>query len=245
MRVLFKVLSVLFVIVFVFSLATSIIFAVASPVLSNSEEAKRQLYYSAAYKLHGVENITITSSKPSVSAISGRTEEDKISCSLNEASSTYSCSMISKLYDSDSKLIKTSYFPGDGFKYTEEGENKPKTPYSNTSLVSVCNSLMGGANTWTSFLAKDNKSLEDNAVVFGEDISFSFSEFSLTKKIAITYEDKVSNSNPNILLEFDKNNYLKKITYKTDVKAEDVSTLEFVYEKTTFSFPSFAAYASN
>lgn len=235
MRIFFKILSILFVIVFIFSVTTSVVLGLSSTTIlanSNDKEARRHIYYTSLNKLSSSKNITIISTMP-YSKEEGYISKDKITCSLNNESlsESYSCTMISQLFDDSSKIVRTSYFPGDGYKYSLEGDIKSKTIYSNNLLSTYFLSLLAGATTYVSYLAFNQESIDAYSINYKHDSEFDFNTFSILKNIAVNFT--VGSNTQKIDFTFDKNDYLTKLTFGKD------SSLQLSYKKANITFPSF------
>ena len=243
MRIFSKILSITFIVLLVLSLCLNVIVAVSSSQIStftNNEDSRRNVFYTSQNKLSNSDELTIISKAPYTKGSEGQISEDKISCSLKKESTTqeYECSMISKLYNADSSLVRTSYFPGDGYQYTVEGENKTKNVYSNESLTAYFSVLVLGAQTYMSYLILENSLIETYKMYYDIKISFDFSQFSLEKQIDVNY--KVNEENSKIELNFNSKDHITKVS-DTNLG----STLDISYSKENLEFPIFVGFSSN
>jgi len=238
MRVFKRILYILLVIVFVFSVITSVIFAVSSPTtLKNSISSRRKIFYTSINDISNSKNITITSKTPYNLGGANQQVEDKITCSLDNETTTYKCTMISRLYNENSKLVRTSYFPGDGYKYTlEDGDNTgTKTPSSDSVVTSYFASLISGAQNYLSILTYDSKTIETYSVKYNKKIHFNFNTFSLSKSFNVSYT--IGSQSVNAKLIFDKKDRLSKLQDVTNKSSMSIS-----YNKAKLDFPSFIGY---
>lgn len=241
MRILGKILYVLFVFTFIFSVGVSIIFFVSSTTISNTERERKNIFYTSYNKLTTSKQLTFISTMPyfNEDEKDGVEVQDRITCKIDTENTvpTYNCSMISRLYNSKKKVIKTSYFPGDGYKYTNRNvtEHGTKEEYSNDKLISYFSTLAMSVQTYLALLTYDERTIEAYKVNYYTNVSFSFNSFSLSKDIGVNYI--ISGSKQNIKLCFDNKDAIKKIDYVTND-----ATLKISYNKTKFSFPSFALY---
>ena len=241
MRILSKILYVLFVFTFIFSASVSIIFFVSSTTLSISAKERKNIFYTSYNKLTTSKQLTFVSTMPyfNEDEKDGVKVQDRITCIINLENITpsYNCSMISRVYNKKNKVIKTVYFPGDGYKYTNRNvtEHGTKEEYSNNKLVSYFSTLAMSTQTYLALLTYDERTMETYKVNYYTSVSFSFNSFSLSKDIGINYT--ISDSKQNIKLCFDNKDAIKKIDYVTND-----ATLKISYGKTAFSFPSFALY---
>ncbi len=242
MRIFSKILSITFIVLLVLSLCLNVVIAVSSSQVStftNNEDSRRNVFYTSQNKLSNSEELTIISKAPYTQGSAGQVAEDKITCAVKKENTTpeYECSMISKLYNADSSLARTSYFPGDGYQYTVEGENKTKSAYPNTSLVTYFTALIGGAQTYMSYLILDNSLIETYKMYYETKISFSFGQFMLSKQIDVNYN--VNEENLKIELSFNSRDYITKV-----VDPKLGSSLDISYSKINLEFPVFAGFTS-
>lgn len=240
MRVFSKIVSIMFIVFLVLSLGLNIILAVSSSNIStftNNEDSRRNVFYTAQNKLSNSDEITIISTGPYTQGSAGQTSEDKITCSISKENATpeYSCMMVSKLYNADSSLSRTSYFPGDGYQYTIEGDTKTKKAYPNTSLTTYFNALIGGTQTYMSYLILDNSLIKTYSMYYDTSISFNFSKFTLSKKIDVNYKN--GEETLKIEMGFDSHDYINKV-----VDGKSGAALNISYSKANIEFPLFAGF---
>lgn len=231
MRILYKVLFILLIVLTLFSLTTTAIFVCSSTLLP-TENNRKQIFYTSYNKLDTSKEITIFSTKL-YSSETGQISKDQISCTLRD--DVYDCQMISSLYNSDHTLAKTSYFPGDDFKYSVEGNLKTKTSYPNTSLYTYFSSLIAMASQGLSYISFNDMYVRQYNIKFNEDINFNFSKFAFSKSIDVSYVS--SNRKQEIELEFNKNNYLTKVYFKNVDMGVDIK-----YKQTSLNFPDFSEF---
>lgn len=243
MRIFSKILSITFIVLLVLSICLNVIIVGSSSQLStftNNEDSRRNVFYTSQNKLSNSDELTIISKAPYTKGTAGQTSEDKITCTSKKDTTTpeYECSMISKLYNADSSLVRTSYFPGDGYQYTIEGEEKTKSVYSNESLAAYFTALVTGAQTYMSYLILERSLVETYKMYYDVSISFNFSQFSLKKQIDVNY--KVNEKNSKIELSFNSKDHITKVSDTTSG-----STLDISYSKANLEFPIFVGFESN
>lgn len=235
MRIISKLISFLFAILFITSVAFNIIFCVSSSnilMFTNNEQARKRLHQFATDYISDGNYFTIISQN----VIETNRSIDQITCGLDEkVSEGLSCKMHSKLYDSESNLLRTSYFPGDGYKYTLENDVGTKSEYSNSNLINYFYSLVYGALYSLNNLVFEESAIESYSVKYDSSITFSFNQFSLIKKIAVSY--KVNDESHKSTYEFDKKDRLSKVTFD-----DDSIYLKIDYKLTNISFPDFSEY---
>jgi hypothetical protein len=211
----------------------SVIFAISSPYLKSNKESRSQIFYASYNKLSNSNELTLISEMPYVQGNSKEIVKDTISCKIE--GSNYSCSMISEL-KANNELIRTSYFPGDGFKYSKTKDNvKTKEVYENSKLVSYFNSLLGGISTYLSFLTLDNNSIKSSNVIYEPKVTFSFDKFRLERSLDISYGN--DNARQQLRLNFNNKNHIEGVNL-----INNNASIQINYEKTIFSFPSFSSY---
>jgi len=236
MRVFKKILSFIFVIAFIFSVSVSVIFMLSSTnklMFKDNVDSRLKLYYSSYYNLTNSKNYTIVSENKYGE---DQRSEDKITCSLDfESQKLNNCSQISYLYNSDGSIARTSYFPGDGFKYSIEGTTKTKVAYTNESLQNYFLSLVSGASYYLNYVVYDILvPTESEFSKYDTDIKFDFNTFSFLKNMDLKIEkdaDKFS-----VSYTFDGKDRL------TNISMEEGISLNISYKKTNFQFPSFNGY---
>lgn len=243
MRIFGKIFKILLNLVFICSIALNVIFVMSSTTISiftDKEKAMREIYYSASTALSDSEEIAITSTMPYAS-LKDHTSTDKIVCKKSVAGSKipYNCEMISKLYDEKSTLVKTSYFPGDGYKYTDEGTTQTKTAFSNETLYSYFLGLVYGASSSISYLAANSDTVETYKMSFDSEFKFNIDTFSLDKNITVKYTglDKVEQT---IDLHFDAHDRLQYIN-----DHNNKSNLSISYSNNELEFPILVGYSNN
>lgn len=238
MNILKKILSFVFVITFLLSIVMNISLFMSSSnrlALKDDSNTRLKLYYSANFNLTESKYLTIIAKKPYNET---QTSVDEAVCTLTDASkSTYSCKQISKLYESDGTLVRTSYFPGDGYKYSLEGETRTKTEFSNEALESYFKSLVAISFNYLSYLVYDL--IYTSYAEFFEaetDVDFNFNYFSLDKEIEIEVDQGTTKFETKF--NFDGKDRLTKVV------AEPYYNFELNYEKNELQFPSFNNYVA-
>ncbi len=225
----------LFVVIFVLSISFNVILGLSSTnslIFKDSKEARMNLYTKASYTLDNVKSLTIVNDSPyNVGNITGFSK-DTITCSI-EGEET-NCAMISTLHDTEGTLLRTSYFPGDGYKYTINGTTKIKTAYPNASLSTTFSGFFLGAKISMMYMVGDSSS-SSAEFSFKTKTKFSFNTFSLVKTVNASCKngEKIYDYS----FTFDGKDRLEKVYSK-----EQDSTLSFEYKKVTLSFPSFDQY---
>lgn len=238
MRIFLKILTVFLIIFCIFSVCCSAAFAISSSTIKiNTEAAREKLFHTSSNYLNNSKQITLTSTMPYTPGEEGQYSKDVISCSIGETS--VECQMISKLYNQDHSLIRTSYFPGDGFKYTDaKDEIGTKTQYANTNLLTYFSQLYKGVSGQLTFLASSNNDIETYKINFSGKAKLNLSKFTLEKSIKINYQ--IGSSPQKVNLYFDGKDHAKKV----EIISNATSTIEIDYKKTSFSFPSFNDYVA-
>ena len=235
MRKFWKIFSIIFVVVFLISISTCIVLSIGSTTVTtftSNEKSRRETFYRAYNKLANAEVITIKSTSPYTGNDLNYKTEATITCTAqtDEGVKNYECKMISKLLNDSSKVVRTSYFPGDGYQYTVENQTQTKKKYPNTSLTTYFANLYTGATMQLNFLAYDNQTIKNYSIVYRTDVTFDINSFSLEKDINVSY--KTAESEVNFRLGFNKNDYLNEVYYK-----QTNSTINIRYKKARLSFP--------
>lgn len=235
MRIIGKITSFLFAILFIASIAFNIIFCISSSnilLFTNNEQARKRLYQVATDYISDSNYFTIISQN----LIDTNRSIDQITCGVDEnAPEGLSCKMHSKLYDAESNLIRSAYFPGDGYKYTLENDTGTKTAYTNQDLTTYFYSLVYGALYSLNNLVFEESTIESYSAKYDSSVSFSFNQFALIKKISVSYT--VSGENHKSTYEFDKKDRLSKVTFDSDNVYLDIE-----YKKINIVFPDFSEY---
>ena len=182
--------------------------------------------------------MTITSTTP-YSLTEGHTSKDKITCTvvIKDDLETYECKMISTLYDEKSNLVRTSYFPGDGYKYTAENNTYTKTKFDNSLLYNYFLTFVYGATSNLNYLIVDSETSETYSFKIQKGLFFDLNSFSINKKLSISYQESKDSKNT-IKYKFnshDRLEYLKDTTSK--------STLSISYEYSNLPIPDLIGYS--
>ena len=203
-------------------------------MFKDNMDARVQMYYTTIHSLENSNNLTFSTD---YTDIDGKKVIEKLSCSVDKDNVTnnYSCNLIAKLYDDEANLVKTSYFPGDGYKYTIEGETKTKTVYSNSGLETYFVSLYAGITYQLYYMVLDYSFPEEkDSISFNTKINFNFNTFSFSKNVKANYKD--SDESQTISYKFDGNDRLTSVTTADDYK------MSINYNKTSLQFPSFEGF---
>lgn len=240
MRIFTRILKVFLVIIFVLSIVLNIILGASSTTFTlytNKKKAITEMYYSSAIALTNSKAITIKSTTP-YSLEEGHTSKDEISCKVifKDDSESYECRMVSKLYNKDSSLVRTSYFPGDGYKYTAENNTYTKTKYSNDNLYSYFSALTSGANINLYRLVYDSETAESYSSKIKKGLFFDLNTFSLNKKLSLNCNESATSKNT-IKYRFDSHDRLE---YLKDTNQK--STLSINYKYSKLSIPDLIGY---
>lgn len=241
MRIFKKIMTIVFIIVSVLSLSLSIVLFISSSTsmtFFNNADARQKTYFAANSKIESMNEFSLLIKKPNSIADDSGTIQENVSCVAKENNpSQYNCKIITKAYDSTGNHLKSTYYPGDGFKYMEDVITKTKTKesYDNSQLEIYVTTLLNDAKKGIKILSYNDSKIEECSAVYKTDISFDFSTFSLTKAIEISY---LNGSNvEKVSLSFDKKDYVTSIHYLAKKETVDIS-----YNKTELSFPNFSVY---
>lgn len=201
---------------------------IANGIISiNDSYSDRLVIYDTAFNTIANSN-NVTIHNKNMQGLSNYVKET-ITCAINEEGTNYRCKMSSTLYDLNNNVVRTSYFPGDGYKYTLEGINKSKTTYSSESLETYFLSLINGAVYYLSYLSYDSTTVA--GLNFSTYMNFDYkSLIDLTKEINVTYSTLDFN------LCFDKYDTLTKLEIGSSM------SLDISYDSVDLQFPSFEGY---
>lgn len=240
MRIFTRILKVFLVIIFVLSIMLNIILGTSSTTITlytNKKKALHEMYYTSAIALTNVKSITVKAVMP-YSLKEGHTSEDEATCKVIKVENveTYECKMISKLYDTESNLVRTSYFPGDGFKYSAENNTYIKTKHDNNTLQYYIFGLIGGAFPYLNYLIVDSATAETNSFKIKKGLFFDLNTFSLNKKLSISFKETADSKNT-IKYKFDSHDRLE---YLKDPSKK--STLSINYKYSKLSIPDLIGY---
>jgi hypothetical protein len=241
MRVFTRILKIFLSIVFVLSIILNIILGSSSTtfsIFSNKKKAFAEMYYTSFIALSNFNSITVESTMP-YTAEMGYTSKDKLTCKIvkENDSAEYKCQMISKLYNSESDLVKTSYFPGDGYKYTAENNTYIKTAYDNENLVYYLSAFISGATNNLNYLLLDSASAETYSLKTTKGLYFDLNSFSLNKKASASYgEGEGKNTIKYKCNSRDRISYIKDTTNK--------ATLKFTYSYIKLPIPDLIGYSA-
>lgn len=237
------ILSILSIFILIISICFNFIILSSSTnslLFKDSVDARTKLYFSASTKIENIGNFTAKIYNHNTN------QEDNIHCKYiydsKAETSTHDCAMLSYQYDSNSNLIRTSYFPGDGFQYYKEGESIGKFEYSNKALLSYA--LTAPARMYCHtlyYLALDPNDyidVEKNiSMSYDTSFNFVFSKFSFYKSISFNYDVNGSKT----IGEFDFDNKDRVVrTYVSSPSAPSLyNTISIDYNYTEPVVPSF------
>ena len=234
MRVFGKIAFVFFMILLVLSIGLNIMLGVSSTnnlIFKDDVSARITIMSNSLFELESSlesEGLSIKSTNQYPS--NNGTATDRAYCKYE--SKLEKCTMVSVLYDDKGVAVKTSYFPGDGFKYTVEGETKTKSYYSNDQLNAyVTNLFYGWGNTLTMLQYDSGATIGDATVSYDTSMKFVFSKFSLLKTINCTF----TRGESKVAYAFNVDNKDRVTSLSIDGKA----SLELSYSKNEITFPSF------
>lgn len=242
MRVFTRILKIFLAIVFVLSVALNIILGVSSTTFSiftNKKKALTELYFTSNSAFTNFNSITIESTMP-YTIDPNYTSTDKLTCKTitKDNNKEYECQMISKLYNSESDLVRTSYFPGDGYKYTAENDTYIKTPYTNQNLILYLAAFIGGASNNLNYLLADSATAETYSFKTTKGLYFDLNSFSVNKKVSVSYNE-TKDKTATVNYKFDSHD---RISYVKDVANK--ATLKFKYSYSKLPIPDLIGYSS-
>lgn len=239
MRVFGKIMKIILSIVLVLSLVLNVLLILStsnSLAIKDSADKRLELYNEAYYKI--IDSKTFTFVNENVNNDNTRVK-DTMTCTLkgDSITSDVSCAKITYLYGEDGKLIRTSYFPGNGYKYYVENENEIKEVFDENLNKLYFRNLIKGALSQISYLIMDvSYPTYQEYINYDNSIRFDFNTFSLVKEITFNYS--YNNDNLKMQYEFDGSDRLSKI-----IMSEN-SILEISYEAKSLQFPAFDGFAA-
>lgn len=237
MRIFKKVAYILFVICCVLSVTIAVCLSVSSTnklLFKDNVDARLKIYSTAYNNLSNSKKYTIVSENKY--GTDQRVKEE-ISCEVKQETegTSFDCKMISKLYNSDGGLVKTSYFPGDGYKYTEENETKVQTTFSNSSLAAYFSSMIVGAMQGLNYIIYDyNNPDEKEHADIDTEVEFNFNQFALLKTIGFNYQKDSTKLTASF--KFDKKDRLTEYNYN------QMSSMKISYSLKELQIPSLTGF---
>lgn len=243
MKIFGKILKIIFSLLFIVSICLNIIIAFSTTnklAFKDSADARNKIMYNSTIAFNNYlvsDGFSITSTNKSEN--STETTIDKIHCKWDSTLSVLEkCSMVSVLYDKDDNVIKRSYFPGDGYKYTVDNNGKIKSVFPDVSLTQYASSILTGWKNSLGYIQYANDTTFSNGlkISYKTNVNFSFNSFSIIKNI-----------NCSLITEAKTTNYKFKVNGKDQITsiytdATGDSTLDLSYKKSEITFPSFEGF---
>lgn len=235
-----KTLKVIFIVLGSLLLAISLFFNIVLGVSSNLSEddddfsIRHKIYnYStnSFYLLDEGKGMMIKTSRKTNSQEEGDYLEEFIYCKRDNTTWVNNCSMKGYLYDEDKSLMRTTYVPGDGYKYVETSTSKTKELYHNNNLLNY------GYYAFVNFFYSYGAVLDstNNNLEFDIDNDFSFKNFSFNKVITIEYDEVPSGVQvTDYKIFIDSNNMIEKIILNKDI------IMEVTLDCKEIDFPDFS-----
>ena len=233
MRIFNKILKILFVIIFVISVCFNLILGFSSDyslVFKDSSAKRRQLANRAALQIQNANKFTFEDydGENKIRAIVSCTKDSE------KTKDNLDCKQITYVYNDSKEIVKTVYFPNDGYKYVVEGETKTKKKVSNSDVTNYVSGLSLGSSVYLYYMHYDTEDpSQTNVTNFKTKLNFNFSKFSLTRNVA--FKVKQSEGVSDVTLTFNNDDKLLSIKF-------DNHELSIKYDTTKFNFPSFDSY---
>ena len=231
MRIFGKILKIIFIFIFILSVCLNVTLFMSSTnrlIFKDSDDARVKLYYNSYNHLINSKNFTL---ETTYKYDENHKVTDKITCTLDEVAKSMDCTQVSILNNNEGELVRTSYFPGDGYKYSIQGEAKTKTAYSNQSLMMYASSLLSGISKQLGYLVAYVTNTSDKEFVsYKTSAKFAFNTFELCKTTSFKLDKGTSKLD--IKYTFDGDDRLTKLVYGE----ENVMSIE--YKKENLRIPS-------
>ncbi len=234
MRIFNKILKILFVLIFIFSVCFNVILGFSSDyslAFKDDEVKRRQLGNRAALQIQNATKFTFEDydNENKTKAIVSCVKDNE------KTEGTLTCEQITYVYNDSKEVVKTVYFPNDGYKYVVEGDTKTKEKVSSSVVINYAANLYMGAAIYLYYMIYDTENPSQTEVSdFKTKLHFSFNKFSLTRNVAF----KIKQSETEALtanLVFNNNDKL------LSMKSEN-NELSIKYDTTKFNFPSFDSF---
>lgn len=235
MRILKRILSILFVIVFILSVALNIVLGSSSTykiLLGSKLEARSNLYYRSFYANNNamLKNGFILTSTYTPSGETDYTVVETVACTKE-----LECTMMGKRYLKETnELVRTSYFPRDGYKYYIENDEQKKVAYSNDDLNLHTQQTVSTFLSFIRYLVRDMNDISFE-YTYNSKLRLDFNTLSLYRDVSVKAD---GSSTIDYTLSFASNDTLKKVT----ANGSNSATLEIDYKKNSNSFPNFSKY---
>lgn len=221
-----KTLKVIFIVLGSLLITISLFFNIVLGVSSNLSEddddfsIRHKIYnYStnSFYLLDEGKGMMIKTFRKTNAQEEGSYLEENIYCKRDKTTWVNSCTMKGFIYDENKSLIKTTYIPGDGYKYIETSTTKTKELFPNNNLLNY--GYYAFVNFFYSYAAVlDSK---DKNLEFDVENDFSFKTFSFNKVISVEYDEVPSGVQvTDYKIFIDGNNMIKKIILNKDIIME-------------------------
>lgn len=234
MRIFNRILKMLFVLIFIVSVCFNVVLGLSSDyslVFKDSGVKRRQLAYRAAFYVKGTAKYTFEdydSENKTRAIVSCVKDNEKTDDNLT-------CEQITYVYNDSKEVVKTVYFPNDGYKYVSEGDSKTKVAVNSSVVTNYAFSLYMGSLYYLHYLSYDTETPNQTVVSdFKTKLNFNFNKFSLTRNV--TFKIKQSETaSLDVNLVFDNNDKLLSL------KSEN-NELSIKYDTTKLNFPSFSSF---
>lgn len=234
MRIFNRILKILFVLIFIVSVCFNVVLGLSSDyslVFKDSGVKRRQLANRAAIYIQNATKYTFEdydSENKTKAIVSCVKDNEKTSDNLT-------CEQITYVYNDSNEVVKTVYFPNDGYKYISEGDSKTKMAIERTVVTNYASSLYIGSAIYLYYMLYDTeKHNQTSTSDFKTKLNFDFNKFSLTRNVSF----KIKQSETQILdvsLVFNNDDKL------LSMKSEN-NELSIKYDTTKLNFPSFNSF---
>jgi len=238
MKIFKKIMICLLVIFLSFSIVLNIILNVSNTLglaFKDNVDLRERIYYKTYYSFMDETN------KEGLTFHSINTNDsldyylDEVIHCVYDGLIPSKCEMVSYMYNkSDDTLIKTTYLPGDGYKYVVEGETKSKVLSSNASLLSYGYSMIYGLYLNSYVLSYETSESSGIVAEFDTKIKFNFEEFGLFKHIS----SSVTKGNQTLNYAFVVDNKDRVVS----IQIGESQKLTCDYEGEELAMPSFEGY---
>lgn len=225
--------------VLITSLIVSIMLGVSSTIgfsTKDNQENRERIYLTTKNMLDIVDEgeVTIRSYMTTSAIDGGAFVEDLAHCKYSNATLISDCTMRSILFDKDNKVIRTSYFPGDNYKYSVHANgDKTKTAYPNATLNNYGLSLFKGFYLSSSFLTYEHK---EGEIEFDDcSLKFNWKELAFDKTISLTAFSNTASTKYSF--EINSNDVVE------EVKIDDLQSLKVTYDMKKIIFPDLKQFA--
>ena len=197
-------------------------------ILANDYESIKSAYLASNSVFNDAVDLTFfTKNYASTTTLT----ESTTTCSITSEGIITNCSMMSKLTDLEGTIMKESFFPGDGYKYTIEGNSKTKSVSANTVIENYFYNLVIGILNYLDYLNVSEDFASTSSFTYVSEINVNYAEFSLiSKKINCSY------NSTSFTLSFDSTDRVTGLYFNENT----INNL--TYELTQLNFPSFEGF---